>query len=606
MSETSAPRTLTDVFLRTVAARPEASAVRDDHSRLTYRELAAAADALAAALRRRGIGPEDRVGVHLPRGVHAIVAILGVLRAGAAYLPVDERYPPERRDFMLTDGAVAAVVTARGWADRLGHLDLPVLEWPGEPVQNLDPAGPVPGPDPAEAVPEVAGDNAACVLYTSGSTGTPKGIVLEHRHLLAFALNPVMPALLSSDRTGQVASISFDPFNFELWCSVAGGAEIVVLPSIPELLAGDLERELRRQQVTVMLMPAVAINHIATANRDAVAPLRLLYSGGDVLLPAACRDILSGAFSGRLFNLYGPAETTTACTAHEVTEVPPDAQTVPIGRAYEGFHLYVLGEDGEPVDGAGELHVGGAGVSRGYLNRPELTAQRFLRDPFVGGGARMYATGDRVRRRPDGVLEYLGRFDTQVKIRGYRVEPGEVERLLCRYPGVRQAAVMATGGDAARQLVAFLVVAGDFTLRDLRGWMLDQAPDYLVPAEVIILPELPTDAHGKRDWRELANLAEDRERRRARYVEPDDDIQRYLARLWEDVLAVDRVGAKDDFFALGGHSLVAVQARMSIQNDLGVTVDPEVVFQNSVLADLAKLLAEAGASVATRQEVGAG
>ena len=287
-----------------------------------------------------------------------------------------------------------------------------------------------------------------------------------------------------------------------------------------------------------MLMPAVAINHIAAQNRDAVAPLRLLHSGGDVLLPTACRSILAGAFRGRLFNLYGPAETSTACTAYEVTALSADAPSVPIGRPYAGFRLYVLDKDGRPVsDGMpGELHVGGAGVARGYLNRPELTSQRFVPDPFAGGGGRMYATGDRVVRRPDGVLEYLGRFDTQVKIRGYRVEPGEVERLMCRDERVREAAVVAVGSAGARRLVAFLVVTGNLRLREWRQWLLSQVPDYLVPSEFVMVRALPTDAHGERDWRELSRLAHDRERRRAGYVAPADDLERYLAGLWEDDL----------------------------------------------------------------------
>lgn len=594
-----APATLTELFLRAATERPDAPAVRDDHQALTYGQLADASARLGARLRRSGIGPEDRVGVHLGRGVAAIAAILGVLRAGAAYLPVDERYPEERRDFMLTDGAVATVVTAVGWAERIEHLGLPVVEWSVAPTGEQEPADDVPAPPAAGA----GADNAACVLYTSGSTGQPKGIVLEHRQLLAFALNPAVPPLLPTDRTGQVASISFDPFNFELWCSIAGGAEIVVMPSIPDLLAGDMERELRRRKITVMLMPAIAINHIATQNRDTVAPLRILHSGGDVLLPSACREVLAGAFSGRLFNLYGPAETTTACTAYEVTEIPADADNVPIGRAYEGFQLYVLDGDRNPVaDGTpGELHVGGAGVSRGYLNQPELTAQRFVPDPFAGGAARMYATGDRVLRRADGVLEYLGRIDTQVKIRGYRVEPGEVERLLCRDHRIREAAVVAPGPVGARRLVAFLVVAGPVRLRDLRKWLLDHAPEYLVPSEFIIVRALPTDPHGKRDWEKLHQIAEDHSRRRADYLAPRNDTEEYLVTLWEDLLAVEQVGIQDDFFALGGHSLLAVQARLAIRNDLGVLVEPEVVFENSVLSELAQELIAARTQRAERE-----
>lgn len=580
--------TLTEMFASAVRDHATRPAVSDDEQSLTYLQLAARAEVLAGKLAELGIGPEDRVAVHLPRGVDTVVAVLGTLLAGAAYLPVDVRYPDQRRDFMITDGQVRAVIVPPGWAERVSQLGAPVLQWRSERVPEPDPAAVPTGPaGPA---------NAACVLYTSGSTGQPKGIVLEHRNLLVFALNPAVPALGPGDRTGQVASISFDPFNFDLWCTLSGGAEIAVLPSIPELMSGDIERELRRRRITAMLMPAVAINHLASQNRDALSSLRVLHSGGDVLLPSACRQILAGSFRGRLFNLYGPAETTTACTAYEVSELPADADSVPIGRPYEDFHLYVLDEHGAPVpDGTpGELYVGGAGVGRGYHNRPELTRERFVPDPFAGEGARMYATGDRVVRRPDGVLLYLGRFDSQVKIQGYRVEPGEVERLLCRHREVREAAVVAAGPPGGHRLVAFVVADESLRLRELRRELADEAPDYLVPSELVVMSDLPTDPHGKRDWDALRQLADDRDRRRQDHVPPRTSEERKLARLWEDLLAVERVGATDDFFALGGHSLLAVRARTAIQRDFGVEIEPETLFRTSTLADLAALLAERG------------
>lgn len=593
----SAPGTLTQLFERTARQYPDHPAVTDDERSVSYRQLGSRARFLAAELRRQGIGEEDRVAVHLPRGVDAVVAVLAVLYAGAAYLPVDVRYPDDRRDYMLGDGDVRAVLTPPGWADRLAHLDVPVVQWRSEAEHDeLALADWSPADDHATAA------GAACVLYTSGSTGQPKGIVLEHRNLLCFAANSAMPALGPGDRTGQVASISFDPFNYDLWCSFAGGAEIVVLPSIPELMATDFGRELRRRRISNMLMPAVAINHIAVTDRDALASLRILHSGGDVLLPAACRAILSGAFRGRLFNLYGPAETTTACTGYEVTEMDESADSVPIGAALDGFELYVLDDRMQPVpDGeAGELYIGGPAVSRGYLGRPELTAQRFLPDPFRQAGPdgeqpRMYASGDQVVRRADGVLLYRGRQDSQVKISGYRVEPGEVERLMCRHPGVYEAAVIAVGPPGARRLVGLLVADESIVLRELRSWLLETSPDYLVPSELIVLRSLPVDPHGKRDWEALVSIAEDHARRLSGYVEPRDDVERFLAALWEDLLAVERVGVEDDFFALGGHSLLAVRARLEIEAQLGVVLEPELLFSSSRLSELAELVREAAA-----------
>ncbi|MFC3895359.1 amino acid adenylation domain-containing protein [Lentzea rhizosphaerae] len=571
-------KTLVELFARSVRDHSGKAAVADDDQELSYAELDARSDALAHRLVEIGVGREDRVAVHLHRGVDVVVAVLGVLKAGAAYLPIDTRYEGGRRDYMITAGEVRLVITEPDLA--AGLPDVEVLHWRSEPVES---PGSLPGPEPADA---------ACVLYTSGSTGQPKAIVLEHRQMVAFALNPALPEMTPEDRTAQVASISFDPANFELWNTFAAGAALVVLPSIPELLDGDLQRELKRRRITVMLAPAIAINHAVKVDRDSFAPLRILHSGGDVLLPSTCRDLLAGKFEGRLFNLYGPAETTTACTAFEVTDVPEDAESVPIGSALEGYELHVLDADFRPVPRGepGELWVGGIGVSRGYLNRPDLTAERFVPDPFAADGGAMYRTGDRVRWNGD-VLEYLGRFDTQVKIRGYRVEPGEVERALCANPDVREAAVIATGEQGDKRLVAFLVPAVEsLSLKELRTDLDGRVADFLVPSEFIVLPAMPTDAHGKRDWEDLGHTASSRLRQRPDHVAPRTDTEKYLAELWEKLLIVEHVGVNDDFFVLGGHSLLAVRVRSLVRKELGVTLRPRAVFESSVLGELAELV----------------
>ncbi|TWP53815.1 non-ribosomal peptide synthetase [Lentzea tibetensis] len=580
-------KTLVELFAQSVRSHPDAAAVTDDEQQLSYRELDARSDALAHRLVELGVVREDRVAVHLRRGVDVVVAVLGVLKAGAAYLPIDTRYGEGRRNYMITEGRVRLVITEPDLADDLPPDD--VLRWRSEPAERA-----------GEPLPPPAPHDAACVLYTSGSTGQPKAIVLEHRQMIAFTLNPVLPELTPDDRTAQVASISFDPANFEIWCTLAAGAELVVLPSIPELLDSDIQRELKRRKITVMLAPAIAINHAVKVDRDSFAPLRILHSGGDVLLPSTCRDLLAGRFSGRLFNLYGPAETTTACTAHEVTGIDDDAESVPIGSAFDGYHLYVLdaGFKRVPVGEPGELYVGGAGVSRGYLNRPELTAERFVPDAFSGEGGAMYRTGDRVRDRGDGVLEYLGRVDTQVKIRGYRVEPGEVERAICANPDVREAAVIAVGEVGDKRLVAFLVPAVDtLSLKELRADLERRVADFLVPSEFIVLPAMPTDAHGKRDWEDLGHTASTRMRQRPDFVEPRTETERYLADLWERLLTVEHVGVHDDFFVLGGHSLLAVRVRSVVRKELGVKLKPRAVFESSVLEELAQLVDR------TREEV---
>jgi acyl-coenzyme A synthetase/AMP-(fatty) acid ligase len=357
-----------------------------------------------------------------------------------------------------------------------------------------------------------------------------------------------------------------------------------MLPSIREMIGADLKRELMRRRITAMLAPAAALNHIVRFDRDSFNGLRLLCSGGDVLLPATCRALRAGGFTGELLNLYGPTETTVACTGHLVEDV--DAESIPIGTGLEGVDIHVLDADMRPVpDGEiGELYVGGAGVGRGYIGRPDLTDERFLRWPS-GSDDRVYRTGDLVGRTPDGVLDYRGRADNQVKISGVRVEPAEVERALCRH-GVAEAAVTAAGPPEERRLVAFLVLDRPLVLRELRAALAEDLPAQLVPHDLVVVEAITTDHHGKRDWKQLTAIHRDRERSRADHVPPRDDTEWFLTCLWEDLLAVEHVGATDDFFELGGHSLLAVRARSAIRTQLGVALAPESIFEHSVLEEL--------------------
>lgn len=432
------PGTLLELFRRTAAGKPGRPAVSDHTGSYDYAELDRRSDALAQALAEFGIGREDRVAFHLNRGAAVFVAILGILKAGAAYVPVDVRYPDARRDLMVTDSRATLLLTDPGRRGDFAGLAVEVVELDRE-------AEPKPAIDP---LPEVTPDQAAAVLFTSGSSGRPKAVVLEHGNLVNFATNAALPSLTEQDRVGHVSSLSFDAFHFETWCAFAAGAEIVVLPTMPDLLTGDLGRELRRRRITAMLVPTMALNHIVQEDREAFSSLRILHTGGDVALPDACRTLLGGGFSGRLFNLYGPTEGTTACSAHHVATVT-DEDSIPIGSRLAGTTLYVLdAELAEVAPGtAGELHIAGRGVARGYLNQPGLTADRFLADPFAADGSRMYATGDLVTGGEDGLLRYLGRADDQVKIRGYRVEPREVERVLGRHAQLREVAVLVAGED---------------------------------------------------------------------------------------------------------------------------------------------------------------
>jgi amino acid adenylation domain-containing protein len=579
----SSPATLLDGFRRTVDRYGDRPAVSDDdRQRLTYRELDVRSNVLAAELTARGIEIEDRVALYMERGVDLFVSILGVLKAGAAYVAVDLRYPDRRRDFMVRASGARLVLATPGWGSRIGNLDVAVSEWmSGNPaVETANPA------------PAVGSESAACVLFTSGSSGTPKAIVLEHRNLASFGYNAALPPLRETDRIGQVSSVSFDAFHFETWCSFARGSEIVILPPFPELLAGDLQRELRRRRVTAMLAPTMAVNHVLHEDRDAFSALRILHTGGDILLPAACRDLLSSSFAGEFFNLYGPSEATTACTVYPVREIAADADTVPIGEPVEGASIYLLDPNLNtvPPGEGGEIHVSGSGVARGYLNDSGLTADRFRPDPYAGGGRRMYATGDMARMRPDGQLEFLGRADDQVKIRGYRVEPRETERALYRHADVRDAVVLVTGPADDRRLVAFVVPYDTVSPRDLRAFADEALPDFMVPSDFITLSAIPGDDHGKRDLAQLSQLLELHQARRDRWVEPDRPHEKYLVSLWEQLLGVEHIGATDDFFQLGGHSLAAFRVQRAVKRDLGVQLKFRDILDNGTLRALAEII----------------
>jgi amino acid adenylation domain-containing protein len=513
------------------------------------------------------------------------VALLAVWRAGGAYLPLDPEYPDERLAYLISDSAARLVVADAALARRLpsgtGLVD-PGQTWDGEARDGAAPDGEAAGG--GGRWPAADPGDPAYVIYTSGSTGQPKGVLVEHGALAGRVRWMRREyGLCASDRVVQFASLSFDAHAEELYPALTAGASVLLLPdgaiSLPDVL-----REPAGQQVTVLDLPTAYWEQLAESPGDVAWPpaLRLMIIGGEQVHAASVarwRDRFGDRV--RLVNTYGPTEATivaTACTlgAADTTGRPP------IGRPAGGTVAHVLGRNGErvPPGVQGELCLGGAGLARGYLGRPALTAQRFVPDPYGPPGSRLYRTGDRVRLRADGNLEFLGRLDEQVKVRGFRVEPGEVTAALLTHLGVRQAVVTVDDG----RLVAY--VAGPAGPDELRAHLAAIVPAHLVPSVWVPLDELPLTVTGKVD---LTALPAPEPAAVAQFVPPRTDAEVLVAGVMATVLGLDagRVGALDDFFTLGGHSLLATRVAALLRNALDVDVPIRTVFDRPAVADLA-------------------
>ncbi|WP_326636632.1 amino acid adenylation domain-containing protein [Nonomuraea fuscirosea] len=576
---------------RAVAATPDATALLWDGETMSYARLDARVARLAADLRRRGVAGGCVVGVCLRRSAEAVVALLAVWRAGGAYLPLDPDYPDERLAFLIADSTARLVVTDAGLAPRL-PAEKVVLVSAGEPGAAGEPG---PGDEPGSADEPGPGDDRwaggrqpvqpddpAYVIYTSGSTGRPKGVLVEHGSLAgrvrwmreAYGIGP-------DDRVAQFASLSFDAHAEELYPALTAGAGVLLLPdgaaSLPDVL-----RTAAGGRVTVLDLPTAYWHRLTEALDDVTwpQPLRLVILGGEQAHAAAVarwRDRFGDRV--RLVNTYGPTEATVIATATDLGEADT-AGRPPIGRPIGGTTAHVLGPYGEPVPPGfpGELCLGGEGLARGYPGHPGLTADRFVPDPYGLPGSRLYRTGDRVRRRPDGTLEFLGRFDAQVKVRGFRVEPGEVETALLAHPGVRQAVVTADG----ERLAAYVV--GPAGPDELRTCLAATLPAHLVPTAWVSLAALPLTITGKVD---VAALPVPGPGPVAEFVPPRTDAEALVAGIWGELLGVEAVGVDDDFFALGGHSLLATRVAALLRNALDTEVPIRTVFDQPTVAGLA-------------------
>ncbi|AUS79782.1 non-ribosomal peptide synthetase [Actinoalloteichus sp. AHMU CJ021] len=574
-------QTVTGVFAARVVECPDAAAVVGEGVSWSYREVDARSARLAGYLVSRGVVAGSRVGVLLERGPDAVCVLLAVLRAGGAYVPVDPGYPAARVEFLLTDSGAGVVVTTAELADRVpAGLATVVVDDPAT-VAALERETTVP---PGV----VSGDMPAYVIYTSGSTGTPKGVVVPHRAVVRVAWEPDHLPVGPGDVVAQLASLSFDAATLEIWGALLNGAAVAV-PRPGVLSVPELGEFLGEYAVTGLWLTAGLFHEVVDTDVAVLSGVRYLLAGGDVLSPSHCRRVVEAVPGVRLVNGYGPTENTVFTTVQVVgASVVRGRGSVPIGSPVAGSGVVVLDRwlRPVPVGVPGELYTSGAGLGHGYVDRPGLTASRFVADPFDAAGGRVYRTGDRVRWLPDGVLEFVGRVDDQVKVRGFRIEPGEVEAALVGQRGVARAVVVVREDTpGARRLVGYVVpedgaVPAPEVLRDaLRRFL----PEYLVPAAVVVLEALPLTGNGKVD---RAALPAPEFQSADRHVAPRTDTEKVLCEVWAEVLRLDRVGVTDNFFELGGDSILSIQV-VSKARAAGVVFTSRELFQRQTIAALA-------------------
>jgi len=567
---------------RQVERTPDSVAVEFEAQTLTYRQLNSRANQLAHFLRKQGAGPDVLVGVSLDRSLDMVVALLGVLKAGAAYVPLDPTYPADRLAFMVEDSGLKVLLTQESL--------LPL--WSGSPAQlvaldrDRSAITAEPAEDPAVAL---RPDNLAYVIYTSGSTGRPKGVQIPHRAVVNFVLSmQSKPGFSAADNLLAVTTISFDIAGLEIHVPLSVGARIVLASRQSAMDGKTLAQLIEAHRITVLQATPVTWRLLVESGWQGKSDLKVL-CGGEAFPHDLADALLSRSAS--VWNMYGPTETTIWSTCERVR---PSNGPVLIGQPIANTQTYILdsGLQVVPMNVVGELYIGGDGLARGYLNRPELTAERFISHPFLLGD-RLYRTGDLARVLTTGQIECLGRVDHQVKIRGFRIELGEIETAIADFPAVRQSVVVAredAPGD--KRLVAYVVPSdpAKFQPADLRDWLKQRLPPYMVPAALVALPALPLTNNGKIDRKALPTPEQASASANGQFSAPRTQTEKAMATIWEQVLGIEKVGIHDNFFDLGGHSLLAVNLFAQITQAFGSTLSLNTLFETPTVEDLARFI----------------
>ncbi|MCX4587513.1 non-ribosomal peptide synthetase [Streptomyces sp. NBC_01481] len=588
---------LAELFTRQAAKTPGAPAVTDGNSTLTYAQLDNRANQLAHKLITRGVRPGNAVAVLLQRSITTVTTVLGLMKAGALYVPLDTRYPAERIRQILADTGVSLIVT-----DEVSQSELPPLT---TGLLVIDSAGRDEQEHEAPNV-VVAPDAAAYVMYTSGSTGIPKGIAVTHRNVTALALDPRFNPQ-AHQRVLLHSPAAFDASTYELWVPLLNGGTVIIAPT-GDLDVPTLQQVITQQRVTALWLTSSLFNVVADHAPQCLTDVHEIWTGGEAVSATSVRRVQNTCPSLTIVDGYGPTETTTFATCHPTTNPYTGTHVVPIGRPMANTRTYILDHGLQPVPpgAVGELYIAGAGLARGYLGRPDLTAERFIADPYAPEpGTRMYRTGDLVRHNPDGNLEFTGRADQQIKIRGFRIEPGEIENILTDHPDITQATVTIHQDQPGNtRLIAYVVADTAVTPEDLPEFARRRLPDYMLPSAFVALDRLPLTANGKLDRAALpAPVPAARADLPSR--EPRTPRERLLGELFAQALGVNRVGPDDDFFALGGDSIVSIRL-VSLARSAGVGFAVRDVFEQRTVAGLAEFAEELVMSAPEADDSGIG
>ncbi|MBD3226148.1 MAG: amino acid adenylation domain-containing protein, partial [Caldithrix sp.] len=584
-----AEKAINQIFEAVVDQHSDAIAMEFDDVTYDYETLNQKANQYARFLMEKGVQPDDTVALFMERIPEMFIAILGILKAGAVYVPLDTAYPFERVKFMLEDSGSKLLISQKEILSAMASLKIEAftIETIAEQSASMDDANvPV----------QNNGQSRAYIIYTSGSTGTPKGVVVPHQAISRLIINTDYIELKQGSRIAQVSNATFDAATLEIWGAFLTGATLIGFEKDAILNMNSFGKALQHKKIDAIFLTSALFNQIALEMPDAFNGIKYLMTGGDKADPTSFRKVRQHSTPGHLINGYGPTENTTFSTTFEVKEISPEATNIPIGKPIANSYHYILDKNLQPVPIGvpGELYLGGDGLALGYHNRPKLNKERFIQDPFVkAGNNRLYKSGDLVRYLPTGDVEFLGRIDQQVKIRGFRVELGEIETRLKQHKDIKDCVVILKEDDPEnKQLIAYYVPQNEaLGQENIKRYLAEVLPDYMIPSIVMPLDQIPVTPNGKVDRRALPEPERTRSDR-TEYVAPRNKLESYLAKIWQDILKVEQISVFDNFFELGGNSLQAAIFNNKLQKDFNVETHVAGLFKAPRIADFSAYVIE--------------